>query len=941
MSSSLRFRSIVPGLALGALLALTACGGGGDDIVAPVTATPSRIEIAPNAVLLTGPGQTKALRAKVYDSGDNEINVAVQWETTRPAQITVSGDGLLTAAGTGGSSQITARIGSLKSAPLLAVHTQLPAGAVLLSDANIVGEPEETTPDAAASLSSTYRVRLSGVPAPDVGALLINTEAKVVAGRVRSVETANGVHTVTLGLLPAREMFPNLIIDEVIDLSQAEVGFSAEVRDRFDIKREGNTFTFTPKPGKFTLASAATVSKPRVVADGRKRALVAGRPFAMPPFICTPFLDGAAGAESEVFALTAPPAFTIALNPRLDVVSTQAHGLERFVLHAEPTVAADWGIKVLLAVEGKVTCDAELLTIRVPVVGPLALIIGGQFPLGVGIELGGKLTALSMGITWKASLKTTVDVGLACPGGTNCNVVKTFGPLEANVVPTYDLPSLADARLEPTVSTYAFAKASIGNPFLRSLRFDAFKVKAGAALKGNFAPQAIQAADPLYSSDYKLVSELKVGADTGFTDFASFLGLNAFLETVLEISTDLGTTPTGAVTADVAEFAFGDTVNFAVKLDPRKIGFLPLIGPYNVERILIVRHAFTLDAREVASVTALPGQTEFNIPFKPTDRGRTDEFYAFVVTKLLPVGLFSLELGRATALAPDNLRQTVQIPAQLTGPTTFTVTAESRTVDGGFVPVPDARVEISNFSGGTTCGTLDRLNARTNASGVATFTVTPTASCLQLSFFVSAAVSPTVSTVVQHVTPAVVFPVFEGDLDLVFALALPLAAHLEEVTGNLRISSVPPGPESFANVSLPNLKRVGGRLDVGNAVSVQLPALESVGFGFTGLTVSSGTLGGLLTRFEAPALKQAFSITIRDNPALRTLAIGPVRVQTSFNIFRNGFPNFEGFSSGIVVGQNLQIFDNTGFSNQTAQDFVNRVTFLEGGLGGVGRNTGP
>ena len=396
---------------------------------------------------------------------------------------------------------------------------------------------------------------------------------------------------------------------------------------------------------------------------------------------------------------------------------------------------------------------------------------------------------------------------------------------------------------------------------------------------------------------------------------------------------------TGAVTADVAEFAFGDTVNFAVKLDPRKIGFLPLIGPYNVERILIVRHAFTLDAREVASVTALPGQTEFNIPFKPTDRGRTDEFYAFVVTKLLPVGLFSLELGRATALAPDNLRQTVQIPAQLTGPTTFTVTAESRTVDGGFVPVPDARVEISNFSGGTTCGTLDRLNARTNASGVATFTVTPTASCLQLSFFVSTAVSPTVSTVVQHVTPAVVFPVFEGDLDLVFALALPLAAHLEEVTGNLRISSVPPGPESFANVSLPNLKRVGGRLDVGNAVSVQLPALESVGF--NGLTVSSGTLGGLLTRFEAPALKQAFSITIRDNPALRTLAIGPVRVQTSFNIFRNGFPNFEGFSSGIVVGQNLQIFDNTGFSNQTAQDFVNRVTFLEGGLGGVGRNTGP
>jgi hypothetical protein len=270
----------------------------------------------------------------------------------------------------------------------------------------------------------------------------------------------------------------------------------------------------------------------------------------------------------------------------------------------------------------------------------------------MGVEVGGKITVASMTSTLKAVVKTTVDVGLACPGGNNCSVVKAFGPLEFSGVPTFDVPSLNDFRFEPTVSAYTFVKASIGNPFLASLRFDAFKVKAGAALKGNFAPQRVQAGDTQYSSDYKLVSELKAGADTGFTGLAGFLGLNAFAEAVLEISSDLGTTPTGTVSADVAQFNAGDTFNVEVKLDPLRTGFLPLVGPYNVERVVLARKDATGATQEVASVTAQPDQTQFAFPLEATASGRTDEFFAFVVTRLLPTDVFSLELGQAKAPVP-------------------------------------------------------------------------------------------------------------------------------------------------------------------------------------------------------------------------------------------------------------------------------------------------
>ena len=643
---------------MGALLVwvLVACGGGGS-AVGDAPSAPTRIEIAPNALLLTATGQKKSLAAKVFDAAGNTVQAQVEWTSSHPENIAVDASGAVTAIGDG-SSQIIARVGTVQSPPLLAVHTQLPAEAVLLTDANIVGEPEETTPGAVASMDNTYRVQLTGVPPPAVGSLLINTEGKVVAGRVRAVQTTSGVHLVTLALAPAREMFPQLNINEVIDLNQAEVAIPAEIRAQYDVLRQGNTFTFTPKPGQVSLTASLIQKQPMASGDVTSsgvrttKTAAATAPtsiveFKRGPFNCKPALDGAAGAGSQIIALTSQPLFAVTLNPKLDVLFTAAHGPERFVIHSEPSVSIEAGLTALIAMEGKVTCEVELFVIKIPFGGPVALIVGGQLPVGAGLELGGKITAANLSLSAKATAKTTADIGFACPAGTNCAIVNQVGKLDVSFTPTADAPGFEDVRFEPSLSVYAFVKASIGNPFMKSLRFDAFKVKAGPALKGNFAPQSTQIADPAYQSNYKLMGEIKAGADTEFIGLAAFFGLNNVAENLIEIPFEIATTPIGVVTADKAQFVAGDTVKFKVKLDPTKTDFFPLIGPYNVQRILLVRHSSTVDAQTISSVDASKDQqTEFDLTFIANDAGKADEFHAFVVTKLLPFDLFALELGQ-------------------------------------------------------------------------------------------------------------------------------------------------------------------------------------------------------------------------------------------------------------------------------------------------------
>ncbi|MEP7157412.1 MAG: hypothetical protein ABI905_16650 [Betaproteobacteria bacterium] len=626
----------------------------------PPEVTVASVEIEQTGLLLTSAGALKQLSAKATDAQGNIVNVALTWSSSKPAVISVDGSGVATAMANSGSSQVVAHAGGVASAPLLVLVTQPAAGAILLNDSQIIGEPVETTPGAAASFNNTFQVSLSGVTPPAIGDILVNTGSKPVAGRVVAVNSSGNPIVVTLDLLTLREIFPTLDITEIIDMSNAPVILNADIAADYDMVRSGNTFTFTPKSGAGMRsgAMAATAKGSALPGIGQKTGAIAGRQMggatgtsALPPFSsCETSFTGGGGVGAPLpIALSAPPLFSVTISPALDFKYDffAVQGVERFVFTGEPIIKVEGGINISAAFEGKIECKAELFAFRIPVGGPLALIIGGLVPVGVGIEAGGKMTVATMGIGTKVEVKGKVKAGLLCPdGGFVCSFDNALDNLEAKVTPTLDTPSIGDIRLEPSLSAFGYMEAAIGNPILKSIRFDFIKVKAGAELAGSFALKESQLADAAYQSDYKLSLKASAGAGGNLGGVVALLGLSSVNALELVVSTDIAKSPAGTVTASRNNFVSGDSINFIVKLDPATINFFPLIGPYNVKKIQLVRTAGGTTS-VVASVDATPAKTDFNFTFNATDAGNAAQFSAFVVTTLLPLDLLALELGVA------------------------------------------------------------------------------------------------------------------------------------------------------------------------------------------------------------------------------------------------------------------------------------------------------
>ena len=119
----------------------------------------------------------------------------------------------------------------LVSPPLVVIVANAAAGALLLTDAQIVGDPVEADPSAPPSRNNFYRVTLAPeVALPTVGSLLGGTGSKPLSGRVVAVEAAS--RTVTLEPVHPRALLPDLNVNEVIDLAQAEATINPEVAAR-------------------------------------------------------------------------------------------------------------------------------------------------------------------------------------------------------------------------------------------------------------------------------------------------------------------------------------------------------------------------------------------------------------------------------------------------------------------------------------------------------------------------------------------------------------------------------------------------------------------------------------------------------------------------------------------------------------------------------------
>ncbi|PTU27698.1 Ig-like domain-containing protein, partial [Stenotrophobium rhamnosiphilum] len=574
----------------------------------------ARVEIVQTGMLFTERGQTRQLSARVFDAAGAPIDAAVRWSSSDEANISVASNGIALAERSTGSTQITATVGDVRSAPLLAVITTVAPGTVLVSDEQIA-RVAESDPDAAPSLDNTYTVVISGIALPVVGTLIVGTGSAPVAGRVVSAREVAGGVEVTLKLAPLSVLFPGLEINQRFNLADVPATIPESVNAGYTVLREGNTYTFTPRP-----EARAAVAKAGGVPAGT-RTLFQG---------CEGSINGIGLGDDAAppFVFEPQPVFTFTIAPALDVIYTEARGLERFVVTAEPTFLIDGTVKATAAFEGKVSCKAELLIFPVPVGGALSVVISGLVPVGVGFELAGKITVAQMKLGLKSRTSAKAALGLSCES--ECSLVNELTDFVNTNTPTVDVPGLDDFRIKPEFTAFGYVEAAVGNRFFKSLQFKAFEIKAGPKLEGEFAPLSTQIAATDFKSNYKLSLVLNAGFGDDIESVLNILGVVEVGNEVLEKAINLAASPTGVLTADRDSFVLGDTVKFELKLDPLTVKFL---GLYNIKEIVLIRNH---GLREIARVAASGEQTTFNFTFIAPDEGRASEFTAFAVTSLLP-----------------------------------------------------------------------------------------------------------------------------------------------------------------------------------------------------------------------------------------------------------------------------------------------------------------
>lgn len=640
-------RSFACLVATAALLA--ACGGGGNDgnsITAP--AAVARVEIDASGLLLTAQGETRQLAARAFDAAGNGLTgTAIVWSSSRAAAIDVDAGGLARAASASGSAQLVASAGGISSPPLLGVVAQPASGVALLGDIQIAGDPTDSDPAAPPSFANTYRVTLvAGSTPPAPGRRVLGTGSKPVAGRVVAVDASGAQPVLVVAPVALRELLPNLAIDEVIDMANALVTVDPAIATSYAVTRSGDTFSFVPK--KIAGPGPGAV-RPDV------RPLAATGTRALPPFgECEASITGLGDDAPLPISLAAPPLFSLSFSPSLAIIHTPSGGLQRVTLTGKPTFKVEGGISVAAAFEGKIECKADLLKFTIPVGGFLSFIAAGQVGLGASIEAGGKVTLVSMGLTTKAETSTTAAAGVQCnPAAGGCAFFGSLDNFTTRFEPKIDLPAVSDFCVEPGFGVAGTIKLEFGSPFFKSLRFEFVKAKAGAKFAGKFAPQAsqfISTGNPTDdrtcgSAGYALSLDGSAGVGADIDSWLKYFGVTEISVLEVSVSSEIGGSARATeVTANRSSFVSGEDLRFAVKLDPASVNFIRGVGPYNVERVLLLRDSGGV-ATVVGTQGAAAGQTDFAFQLTAADAGRTDRFFAFVVTKALPADILAIGLG--------------------------------------------------------------------------------------------------------------------------------------------------------------------------------------------------------------------------------------------------------------------------------------------------------
>jgi hypothetical protein len=607
-----------------------------------------RLEVVPGTLLLPGIGQTMALTTRAYDADGRPTVAQVTWESSRPASVAVSTTGTATAVIGAGSAQITASAGNVRSGPALALVAPVPDGAQLVADAQVIGEIVPVDPAAPYLPGYRYRARLRGVTLT-TGQLVIGTGARTLGGRVVELSPNGTDVDVTLALVPLGELVPGLTIDEDIQLGPA------------------------PTAARAPWAPAITGT----ILGFECEAKAGLQPIDVSQLVVNAFT----GSMSPVLVLS------------LDYVSPT---IWKAVVTGGLGATLGITVKTTVAVQGSAECKKKLGQFILPIGGFVALFLGGQVDYGVGFGVEGKVSAGDVGNVLTVEGNVLVTAGVDCLAachpviGVTGNATGSFQPLFPGIT--------SGLQLEVTGSGFGWAELVLGNPFLQSLRFKSFEVKAGVKQDFKLASSHTQVQDPAYASTVQLAAFFEGGTTPKLDSLALLLAIQlAQLKYAPEYP--LAMSPRGTFTiapatvqATTATTA-GDSVTMIVTLDP-----VTYLTAYAVDSVMIFRKvlstggAFTLVPARGACAQIAPsfeGQDTFTCrtDFTTTESGSQDH-YAFVKPKFgvpLPLLLEVSVDGKATVQVDSaTVAVTVTPPSVQLAPAqsrqfTATVTGTSNT----------------------------------------------------------------------------------------------------------------------------------------------------------------------------------------------------------------------------------------------------------------------
>ena len=584
--------------------------------------------------MLTKAGETRVLSAKAFNSTGTEVFASFTWASSKPNAVSVDANGKLTAVTAVGSSQIIVSSGGMQSPPVLVTVVTPASGAVLIADEQVVSPPTLVNPDAEPDLTNEYEVVLRNLEPPAVGTILLGTGAAPIGGKVVSSTAVAGGVRVRLKLATVKEMVAKASFDEVMSFRGAPLNLPKAISDAYNVAQVGDEYTLTPKP-------AATSS-------GAARVRAQGEPQGTSVFTALPFNECTTNTPALPITLSALPTLSIKIDPTYELKTDEFGALERLVFKATPSLKATIPFIINADATISLECTSTLYSKLIPLPGWLGLILAGELEAGIGFELSGKVTLFNAGVELSSETTAQVELGMECAFG-ECNMIKKLTTVKNENKVSWKVPNLGQLRVEPSLFGFGYVKAKLGATLLKSLRIEALGAKAGVKYEASLAPAFVQvqptpAPDPDYQSSYKLAALLEISAGKKINNLLTNLGIVKFNALKFSSSFPLGQSPKATgMTVDRDSFAPGETLNFKVALYPDTATF-PLLG-YNVAKIVIYRNRLGT-VEEVASVTAAPNQTDFQIPWVANigSAAGGNQFFAFVQTKL--PSIVDLELGK-------------------------------------------------------------------------------------------------------------------------------------------------------------------------------------------------------------------------------------------------------------------------------------------------------